>query len=114
MPSASKEDTEYTQQGIMAQIWVAFGQGTGSVRTSQKAVMTLHEKYFEHIEKTGIANCWGTEAVQVLERIRAIGRLAALKAAQRADTTISADDVDTAAAAVQYESDTEFCPPKTG
>ena len=112
MPSASQEDnSSYTQLGIMAQIWVAFGQGTGSVRISQKAVMALHERYFEHIEKTGIAGSWGTEAVQVLERIRAIGRLAALKAAQRADTAISAEDVTTAAAAVQYESDTSHCPP---
>ena len=111
MPSASQEDKSYTQLGIMAQIWVAFGQGTGSVRISQKAVMALHEKYFEHIEKIGITNFWGTEAVQVLERIRAIGRLAAMKAAQRADTTISAEDVSTASAAVQYESDTAHCPP---
>jgi hypothetical protein len=90
--AAVNEDTSYTQEGIMAQIWVAFGQGTGTTRVSQKAVMALHGRYFAHIAKTGIAAAWGDEAVQVLERIRAIGRLAALTTSQRGATTILEED----------------------
>jgi hypothetical protein len=114
MPSASKEDTSYTQLGIMAQIWVAFGQGAGMTRVSQKSVMALHGRYFDHIEKSGIQDVWGEHAMQVLERLRAIGRVAAHKAMERGDTTISEEDVNTAMDAVERESDTDFCPPKAG
>jgi len=48
----------------------------------------------------------------ILERIRAIGKLAAFQSVQRGDTVISAADVQTAAATVQLTSDTEFCPPR--
>jgi hypothetical protein len=96
----------------MAQIWVAFGQGTGMTRTSQKAVMVLHSRYFDHIEKSGIIPVWKEEAAQVLERIRTIGRFAALEALKRGDTTISAADVLAAITAVELESDTSWCPPR--
>jgi len=112
MPSASKEDTSYTQQGIMAQLWVAFGQGTGMTRSSQKAVMALHGRYFDHIASCGIVDLWGEHAMQVLERLRAIGRFAALKALERGDTTISEEDVNAAIEAVERESDTSWCPPR--
>ena len=72
MPSASQEDTSYTQQGIMAQIWVAFGQGSGMTRASQKAVMALHARYFDHIASSGIQVVWGENAMQVLERYKAL------------------------------------------
>lgn len=111
MPSAANEDSSYTQQGIMAQIWVAFGQGAGATRASQRAVLALEARYFDHIAKSGIIGTWGTEAVQVLERIRVIGRVAALNATTRADTTISEADVTAAISAVERESDTSWCPP---
>jgi hypothetical protein len=111
MPPAIHEDSSYTQQGIMAQIWVAFGQGTGLIRTSQKAALALETKYYDHIGKSGIIGVWGENALQVLERIRAIGRLAALKATLRGDTTVSEADVNEAIAEVQRESDTSWCPP---
>jgi len=112
MSSASQEDTSHTQEGIMAQIWAAFGQGTGMTRTSQKAVMVLHARYFGHIEKSGIIPVWGKEAMQVLERIRTIGKYAAHEALKRGDTTISAADVAAAIEAVERESDTSWCPPR--
>jgi hypothetical protein len=96
----------------MAQIWVAFGQGTGMARTSQKAVMVLYSRYFEHIEKSGIIPVWKEEAGQVLERIRTIGKFAALEALKRGDTTISQADVIAAIMAVELESDTSWCPPR--
>lgn len=112
MPAAIHEDGEYTQEGIMAQIWVAFGQGTGCTRVSQKAVLALRARYFEHIEKSGIIPDWKEHAMQVLERIRLIGKVAALIAVQRGDTTISEADVQIAIVKVEVESDTSFCPPR--
>ena len=109
MPRASLEDSQYSKEGIMAQIWVAFGQGTGMTRASQKAVMVLHAKYFEHIDKH--LEEWGPNAVQVLERIRTIGKVAAHRAVGRADTTISEADVTEAIDAVEHESDSSWCPP---
>lgn len=101
---------DYTQEGVMAQIWVAFGQGTGAIRTSQKAVLALHTRYFAEIEAR--LPEWGPNAVQVLERIRTIGRVAWLKATERADTTISEEDMNAAIEAVERESDTSWCPPR--
>lgn len=112
MPAAIEEDSSYTQEGIMAQIWVAFGQGTNFARVSQKAVMALHARYFEHIKKSGIIDKWEQHATQVLERIRLIGKVSAFIAVQRADTTISEADVEIAIVKVEVESETSFCPPR--
>jgi hypothetical protein len=101
----------YTQEGIMSQIFVAFGQGTGMMRVSHEAVAALHDLYFDAITPDIVSTQWATQAVQVLERIRALGRLAALKAVTRGDTTVSAEDVSSSAPAVHAQSDTAFCPP---
>lgn len=101
----------YSQIGIMDQIFVAFGQGTGMLRVSHEAVAVLRELYFIGITPEIESTHWATEAVQVLERIRALGRLAALKAVTRGDTTVSAEDVSSSAPTVHAQSDTAFCPP---
>jgi hypothetical protein len=110
MAAATQEDT-YTQAGIMAQIWVAFGQGSGLIRTSQAAVLALHTRYFDHIEQSGIIPVWGENAVQVLERIRTIGKVAAFRAMERSATIVSEADVIAAMDSVERESDTSWCPP---
>ena len=102
----------YTQEGIMAQIWIAFGQGAGAIRVSQDAAMELRRWYFDAITPEIINQVWETEAVQVLDRIRAIGTLAALKATTVGATSISPMIVYESASAVQDTSDTDFCPPK--
>jgi hypothetical protein len=102
----------YTQEGIMAQIWIAFGQGAGAIRVSQDAAMELRRWYFDAITPEIINESWETEAVQVLDRIRAIGSLAALKATTAGATAISSLIVYESASAVQDTSDTDFCPPK--
>lgn len=102
----------YTQEGIMAQIFVAFGQGTGATRISQTAAMELHNLYFGAITQDIVDNQWATQGVQVLERIRAIGKLAAFQAMQRGATSVSPEDVQLSAATVQTTSDTDFCPPR--
>jgi hypothetical protein len=100
----------YTQEGIMAQIMVAFGQGTGPTRVSEQAALELRTIYFGAItdEVTGI---WETEAVQMLERMRAIGKLAAQRAVTAGATAIDVEDVQTSAKTVREASGSRFCPP---
>ncbi len=100
----------YTRDGIMAQIWIAYGQGTGAVRVSQDAALELHRWYYNAITDEVIES-WGTVALQVLDRIRAIGSLSALMAIQQGSPTISVTMVYEAALQVQLRSDTPLCPP---
>jgi len=100
----------YTQDGIMAQVYVAFGQGTGATRVSQEAALELHRWYYNAITPAVVAD-WGTTALQVLDRIRAIGSLAALKAILQGSPTINVTMVYESAMQVQLESDTPICPP---
>ena len=99
----------YTQEGLMAQLYVAFGQGTGAVRISQAAALELHRWYYNAITPDVVTN-WGSWALQVLDRMRAIGSLAALKAVLQGSPTISVTQVYESAEQVQAESDTPICP----
>jgi hypothetical protein len=101
----------YTQEGIMAQVSIAFGQGTGAVRVSQEAALELRRWYWNAITPEVIDTEWALWSLQVLDRIRAIGSLAALKATQAGSPTISAQQVYESAVAVQLLSDTSLCPP---
>ncbi|MDP9120313.1 MAG: hypothetical protein M3O15_02935 [Acidobacteriota bacterium] len=93
----------YTQEGIMAQVYVAFGQGTGPVRVSQDVCDELRKVYFPMTERA--LPLWETEAVQALERIRALGRLLAHKAIASGQTSITAaNDVAEAVQMVKNES----------
>lgn len=100
----------YTREGIMAQIMVAFGQGTGATRVSQEAALQLRTIYYGAITEH-LTRIWGTEAVQVLERVRSIGKLAAHRAMIAGATAISAADLMASAEAVQQVSLSPFCPP---
>jgi len=100
----------YTQEGIMAQIMVAFGQGTGATRVSQEAALQLRTIYFGAITDQ-LTQIWATEAVQVLERVRAIGKLAAHQAMTAGATAIGVDEVQASAKAVRLRSLSQFCPP---
>ena len=97
----------------MAQAWIAFGQGTDYLRVSQEAALTLQEIYRKAISDDLIEK-WSDESVQVLERLRAVGRLSAQLAVTAGDTKIIPRYVLEAAAQVRIESDTERCPPETG
>jgi hypothetical protein len=101
----------YTQEGIMSQILVAFGQGTGAIRVSQEAALELRRWYFDAITPQIVNTEWATKALQVLDRIRAIGTLAALKAILVGAVAVSQLDVYDSALTVQLTSDTELCPP---
>jgi hypothetical protein len=100
----------YTRDGIMAQILVAFGQGTGQVRVSQATCMALHDRYYPRITDEVIGQ-WGSEAVHALERIRALGRMMAVQAGAAGQTTLGDAELTDAAATVEKESMTLFCPP---
>jgi len=102
----------YTQEGIMAQIWIAFGQGAGAIRVSHDAALELQRWYYGAITTEVVDKRWKTDAVQVLDRIRAIGRLAALKAAHAGSTVIKPQDVYESASMVQDVSLTPLCPPE--
>jgi len=99
----------YTQDGIMAQLWVVFGQGTGAIRVSQDAAMELYRWYYTAITPDVIAN-WDTWSLQVLDRIRAIGSLSALKAIEQGSPTVDAIMVYESALTVQGRSKTPLCP----
>lgn len=103
----------YTRDGILAQILVAFGQGTGAVRISQEACQPFHERYLPRIDRDVLA-AWRSEGVQVLERIRAIGRNAALQTSLAGGTAISRETVVHAMKSVEAVSLTSWCPPGGG
>ena len=100
----------YTKDGIMAQVWVAFGQGTGAVRVSQEAALELSRWYYDAITPDILEN-WEDWSLQLLDRIRAIGSLAGLSAVQTGSLTVSAMQVWEAAQQVQATSLTPNCPP---
>ena len=101
----------YTKDGIMAQIWVVFGQGAGAIRVSHDAAMELHRWYYNAITQEVIDTRWEGSAVQALERIRAIGGLAALTARTEGAIEITPKHVYAAAAHVQTNLTTDLCPP---
>jgi hypothetical protein len=101
----------YSQEGIMAQIWIAFGQGAGAIRVSQEAALELRRWYYDAITPQVVDQRWETDAVHVLERIRAIGSLAAQKATSTGATVITQTEVYESASAVQAVSLTDLCPP---
>lgn len=104
--------TKYTKEGILAQIYVAFGQGSGALRVSQDACLVLSGRYGGLIDEDLLA-IWPHDdiAPQVLERMRAVGRTAALGAALAGRTAITAEDVRQAALRVEQVSATILCPP---
>ncbi len=99
----------YTKDGIMAQLWVVFGQGTGPIRVTQEAALELSRWYYDAITPDVVDN-WGVWSLQVLDRIRAIGSLAALLSIQQGSPTVNALMVHQAATTVQLLSDTPICP----
>ncbi|MEA2695109.1 MAG: hypothetical protein QOJ16_4496 [Acidobacteriota bacterium] len=103
----------YTREGIMSQVCVAFGQGTGEVRVSQEACTALYDRYSRMITEEVLAN-WGEQAVQVLERIRVLGRMVATQTHLAGQSVISAGLLMTAALQVELNSETYICggPPK--
>jgi hypothetical protein len=111
LANGGREDAvDYTRDGIMAQIYVAFGQGTGTVRVSQDVCAALRKRYYRRIDKAVLKD-WETLAMQVLERFRALGRLMALNAVMAGKTNLAGADVESAAQLIERQSQTPLCPP---
>jgi hypothetical protein len=104
----------YTRDGIMAQIWVAFGQGTGEIRVSHEAVMELHRWYYNAIGDAIVDKYWEKYKVAALERVRAVGRLAAATAIGIGSTMITPEQVDESVQKVKAASETWICPTTPG
>jgi hypothetical protein len=99
----------YTKEGVMAQLLVAFGQGTDALHVCQDAALELRRWYYDAITDK-IVEKWDYWAPDVLLRMRAIGSLAALTAVKAGSIKITAKMVDQAARVVQDTSDTPICP----
>ncbi|MEA2599463.1 MAG: hypothetical protein QOF89_455 [Acidobacteriota bacterium] len=84
----------------MAQIWIAFGQGAGAIKVSPEAALELRRWYFDAITPRITHEDWEAQAVQVLDRMRAIGSLAASKAASSGASAITPREVNESASAL--------------
>lgn len=93
---------------ILAQILIAFGQGTGPVRVSRNACAALIQHY-EPLIDDAVEESWEGEGVQALERVRTTGRLAAHTMTEKARTCINEDDVKVAYSRVEKVSATSIC-----
>ena len=112
MPSRADANTKprtYTPEDVVQQSLVAFGQGTNYLRVNAEAAQYVVDLMQATIERFRIQESWETEAVQVLERLRAIGRLAASYATQNGSTVITGEEVSRAAILVQRTSKTMIC-----
>jgi hypothetical protein len=94
---------------ILDQICVAFGQGTGPMEVSGTALPAL-KAYYSVALTEEVERQWDGVAAQALERVRAAGRLAALRATSRAASVIEAEEALQAAHVVSNTSLTPICP----
>jgi hypothetical protein len=107
-PSEGVLTGAYTREGILAQVFTAFGQGTGAVRVAHDACLALRERYEPFLDDALLA-AWSREGVQVLERIRAIGRAAATRTSLRGGVAITRAEALAAMESVESLSDTAIC-----
>lgn len=103
-----KHQIREKEEKILAQIYVAFGQGTGEIRVARGACNALCAQALPRLE--ALQAGWDTDAVQILERVRAMGRSARQRAVMRFDTVVRAQDVELVAAQVMAVSATPACP----
>jgi hypothetical protein len=92
---------------ILGQFFVAFGQGTGCVRVKRETIAAIRNHYIGMIET--YSQSWEEDAVQVLERVRTVGRLAALNSLQQGSSAISPEHFLDATGRIQHSSRTRWC-----
>jgi histone H3/H4 len=100
---------KYTDTDLICQTMVAFGQGAHDMRISHMACRAVLARYQPWIGEKKIKEMWEKEAVQILERIKALGRLAAAIATKKGRTAIQADDVEEAIPTMEKGSSTTLC-----
>jgi hypothetical protein len=89
-----------TEEGMMAQIWIAFGQGAGAIKVSPEAALELRRWYFDAVTPHITNEVWEFYAAYVLDRMRAIGQLAASKAASIGASAITPREVNESVSAL--------------
>jgi len=95
--------TDYSKEGILAQALIAFGQGMGALRISHNAAKKVQDHYaclFE-VHKEDILKTWNEQAVQALERVRAVGRLLNSQVCAQGKTVCTEEDFASALKAHQ-------------
>jgi len=97
-----------TKEAILAQIYAAFGQGTGQVRVSRASMQALHDHYAPLITQE-LIDTWEDSGTHALERLRSVGRAAAGRMAQSGRTVMEPLDVTESATLVSAQSPTPLC-----
>lgn len=98
-----------TNEQILNQALVVFGQGTGAVRIEVFACESLRETLEGLFESRDFVSSWESIAVQVLERVRTAGRLAATLALEEARIAVNHHDVREALQRVRLSSKSKGC-----
>lgn len=93
----------------LAQCHVAFGQGCGVTDLQPEAVRALNDRYRGMLSED-LLGCWGEVAAQLLERIRAVGRLVRQRADLAGEAAISPEEVLAASLRVEQVSACPYCP----
>ena len=101
--------SEYTKRDLINQSLVAFGQGTGFMRVSRMSCREFIRIFSPLIDSHRMASEWHKTAFQVLERVRTVGRVAALLALEEGRTYIDRKDIEPAMIRVRLASKTDFC-----
>ncbi|MEO1368645.1 MAG: hypothetical protein AAFX50_15840, partial [Acidobacteriota bacterium] len=107
---ASKENRQtYTRRDVINQSLIAFGQGTNFMRVSSRACREIERLMVVVDESRSLHERWGTIAVQILERVRSIGRVARAWAVEDGETVIGEEYIGRAFRKVKLTSKTVDC-----
>lgn len=110
--------TTSREHEILCQMLIAFGQGLGYVRVPRTTSTRIHNQFlkflrYDHCQKrlNGKEDVWGQpdHGAQVLERVRAAGKLAGQRAVEAGRTKIDDTDFEQALKEVQAAQDCDWC-----
>ena len=101
----------YTKQDVINQSLVAFGQGTNFMRVSSLACREFVRLMLVTANEHDLHEDWGEIAVQLLERVRSIGRVTQAWAIEDGDTVIREANIRRAFRKVGLTSKTDKCGP---
>jgi hypothetical protein len=97
-----------TKESIMAQLYAAFGQGTGPIRVSRASMEALHNHY-DRLVTQELIDQWDESGTHALERLRSVGRAVASRVSQSGRTVAEPSDVTESAKLVGDQSPTPLC-----
>lgn len=99
----------YTKQDVVNQSLVAFGQGTNFMRVSSRACREFVRLMMNALDEHEFHEEWGESGVQVLERVRSIGRVVQAWAVEDGETAIKEAGIARAFMKVGLTSKTGWC-----